>query len=176
MFNEHYTFHKANIERPISDKYLICTHNYTFKTEKTQYIAKVEQYIHNIYIIKFFRKQDKNRKNRYSLLTNERKCTRIVSTCIHILISILKNDELASFGFLGANTVTKEYEEGKSDTKRFRIYKQAMENLIGDKVFAHSMDKQHSTYLMVNRKNVSVEDFTDQAKLMFDDIFPQLSE
>lgn len=174
MFDVFYVFNKVNIERPINDKHLICTHNYTFKANGTPYIVKVEEYPGKIYIIKFFRKQDRKRIDRYHILTNEFKCTSIVSTCIRILKSILDKDTSASFGFLGSNTVTKEYEELRNETQRFKIYKGAMENLVGDTVFEHSMDLKNSTYLMINRKNPSIDDFINKSRDMFDEIFPAL--
>lgn len=176
MFEGFYYFNKGNTVKPISDKYLICTHNYSFNSEKTRYLVQVEQYPLSIYIIKFHRKQDKGRKDRYNILTAEFKCVKIVSTCIRILISIYKKDALASFGFLGANCIGENGngDEPKSNTKRFRIYKRAMENLISEDLFFHSMDIRNSTYLMVNKRHESVDDIINKAKHMFEDIFPAL--
>jgi len=174
MFDAPYAFRKANTEHPVADKHLICTYNYVFKADDTPYIAKVEVYPNNIYIIKFFRKQDRRRKNRCHILTNEFKCTKIVATCIAILVSILDKNSKASFGFLGSNTIEGNYEELRSETKRFKIYKRAMENLVGNNVFEHSMDVANSTYLMVNKNNSSVDDFINESKVMFDEIFPDL--
>ena len=174
MFDVYYAFNKVDTERPIKNNFLICTHNYTFKAGATPYIAKVEEYPDNIFIIKFFRKQDRKRIDRYHVLTNEFKCTKIVSTCIRILISILEKNENASFGFLGANTINKEYEELRGETKRFKIYKRAMENLVGENIFEHTMDTINSTYLMVNRRNQTTDDFIERAKEMFNEIFPAL--
>lgn len=176
MFDSPYHFRKANTERPVTDKYLIQVHNYTFKVGMVQYMSKVEEYPNHLFIIKFFRKQDRKNRNRFSLLTNENRCTRIVATCIMILLSILKKNKLASFGFLGSHTVTNNYEELKNETKRFKIYKRAMENLIGEDVFLHSMDLAHSTYLMVNNNNADVDSFILFAREMFDDIYPSLSD
>ena len=174
MFDVFYPFRKDNIERPIQAKYLICTHVYTFRANNTPYIANVEQYPHNIYIVKFFRKQDRKTLNRYHILTGENKYTKIVATCIRIMRTILNRNSNASFGFLGSTTIIGSYEEVKSETKRFKIYKYAMENLVGDKVFEHSMDLANSTYLMVNRNNGSIDDFINNARIMFDEIFPEL--
>ena len=109
-------------------------------------------------------------------MTNEHNCPKIVSTCIHILLSVLKSKPLASFGFIGANTIdhANNFVEGKRSTKRFRIYKKAMENLIGQQKFHHSMDQIHSTYLMVNNNNHSVQDIINKAKMMFERIYPEL--
>jgi hypothetical protein len=109
-------------------------------------------------------------------LTNEFKCSKIVATCIMILKSILDKNENASFGFLGSNTITRDYRELRNETQRFRIYKGVMENLVGGTVFVHSMDLSNSTYLMVNKNNVSIDDFINRSKDMFDEIFPNLAD
>ncbi len=170
MFEGCYKFRKANVDTPYNKKHHLRTHIYTFKTVKTPYIIHVEEYPENIFILKFFRKQDRNRVDRFNIITNEGKCTRIVGICIRVLIDILGKNKNASFGFLGANSKNEE----KDNSQRFRIYKFAMENLIGDDMFIHSMDLPNSTYLMVNRKNEKPESFVERAKLMFEEIYPQL--
>lgn len=47
---------------------------------------------------------------------------------------------------------------------------------MGEDVFVHSMDLVHSTYLMVNKNNADPDSFIEKARLMFDDIFPALSD
>ena len=111
-------------------------------------------------------------------MTNEHKCAKVLSTCIRIMLSIYTKNPLASFGFLGAHIVESEtgYEESKSVTKRFRVYRTAVVRLFGLETFTHLRDFQHSTYLMINNKNKDVEDIKDKARKMFDDIFPELNE
>lgn len=176
MFEGYYTFNKANVDTPLNyKKHLLKTHIYRFKTEgRTPYIVHVEEYPGHIFIIKFFRKKDRNNKNRFNIVTNEGRCTKIVTTCIRILVSILHKVPDASFGFLGAHTVTKSEVESKTNTQRFRIYKFAMENRIGENLFVHSMDEIHSTYLMVNKANKKPDAFVEKARKMFEEIFPEL--
>jgi hypothetical protein len=83
----------------------------------------------------------------------------------------------ASFGFLGAHTIdfSKEYEERKFNTRRFRIYKYAIEELIGTEYFSHYMDVTNSTYLIVNNKVSDTDAFSLAAIEMFMDIHPELA-
>ena len=94
------------------------------------------------------------------------------------MLSIYNNDPMASFGFIGAHTINKEigYEEPKSLTKRFQVYKMAMFALFGTETFTHFIDNEHSAYLMISNKNKSVENIKQSAKKMFEDIFPDLAE
>jgi len=174
VFDSHYSFIKVGCKHTFIHYNYIKTHIYTFKTNKAKYIVEVEEYRQNIFIIKFYRKIDRFCKNKFNVLTNEFNCTRIISTCVRILISILEKNHSASFGFLGSNTISPNFIEKKEDTQRFGIYKAVMENFVGDIVFSHAMDKIHSTYLMINRNNQPEDRFLVIAKQMFEGIFPEL--
>ena len=174
VFENFYSFNKVGCKKPYTNHNFVITHIYSFKTNRARYIAEIEEYKHLIYIIKFYRKCDIHNAHKYNILTHEYNCTQIVSTCIRILVEILNKNPAASFGFLGSNTINNGREELKQKTKRFNIYKTAMENLIGDKVFVHSMDEVHSTYLMANRKNEPIEGFLLTAQNMFEEIYPEL--
>jgi hypothetical protein len=112
------------------------------------------------------------------MLTNENRGSKVISTCIRIMLQIYTKNPMASFGFIGANTVDpeKSYTESKQLTKRFRVYRLAMYALFGTKTFTHYADTGHSAYLMVNNNVKSVDGVKDAAKLMFEDIFPDLAQ
>ena len=78
---------------------------YQFNTEKYPYLIEVERYPCQIYVFKFYRRIHKKNKQRFNLMTNEGKCSRIVGTCFSIFLSIYEKNPLASFGFLGAHTI-----------------------------------------------------------------------
>lgn len=40
----------------------------------------------------------------------------------------------------------------------------------------HYCDFEHSTYLMINNKNKSVDEIKDKAVIMFNEIFPELQD
>lgn len=156
--------------------YLNSKTTYTFTTETgSDYLIEVEEYLHSIYVIKFCKKKLKNHPKRFNLLTSEHKMSKIVSTCIHLMLSILKKDDLASFGFLGSNTIIFGGRvEQKANTKRYRVYKYAVQNLIGEDFFSHHTDINNSTYLVLNKKHKDCNYVLEQANKMFDSIFPDL--
>ena len=78
---------------------------------------------------------------------------------------------------MGAHTINlaERFEEQRSNTKRFRIYKYAIEELIGTESFTHFMNEENSTYLLVNNKVESIDLLSANADNMFIDIYPQLA-
>jgi len=174
MFENSYAFSKCNKTQALNKAYLYETIFYRFSTPIDRYMVELEHYHHSIFIIKFYRTKDRKNKNKFNILTREYNCTRIISTCIKILLEVLEEKPLASFGFIGSYTIDNNYIEDKNCTQRFRIYKMVMENLIGEIRFYHSMDLVHSTYLMVNSGNKSPNEIIAKAKIMFEKIYPEL--
>jgi hypothetical protein len=138
---------------------------YSFRTSKYPYLIEVEKYPHNIYIIKFYRRANKGSKERFNLLTNEGKCSRIVGTCFSIFLDIYNKNPLASFGFVGSHTIdrSKGSIEPKNETKRFKIYRMAVFNYFGEETFSHFEDATNSVYLAISNKNKSVSKISDEA-------------
>jgi hypothetical protein len=178
VFDSYYRFSKVGVDKAHNKQYLKEIITYSFKSDNNYYLVEVEVYVLDIYIIKFFLKKHKRNPFKYNLLTNENRCSRIVSTCIRIMIEIHDKNPKASFGFLGANIIEQEsgFEEPKNATKRFMVYKRAMYALFGTETFTHYIDLEHSAYLMISNKNSSVDDVKDSAKKMFEDIFPDLAD
>jgi hypothetical protein len=178
VFDSYYQLNKVGVDKAHNKKYLIEVITYSFKSDRNYYLVEVELYRYDIYIIKFFLKKDKRNKLKYNVLTSENRCSKIISTCVRIMLQIHEKNLLASFGFLGANTIKKEigYNEPKEMTKRFQVYKKAMYALLGIKTFTHYYDADNSTYLMINNKCKSVEGSFNNAKKMFEEIYPALTE
>ena len=74
---------------------------------------------------------------------------RIFSTCIQIAALILQKDPLASFGFIGENSIG----EDSQNTRRYRIYRVLSERYFSPKAFIHEKDDFNSTYFIINKKN-----------------------
>jgi hypothetical protein len=176
VFDNPYQFTKVGSKRPHNIQSFVKTHIYSFRAEKTRYVVEVEEYSFNIFIIKFYRKSDTMDPLKFNVLTNEFKCSKIIATCVHVLLHIHRNNSNASFGFLGANTITGNYEEAKESTQRLNIYKKVMMNLIGDTFFEHHIDIIHSTYLMANKSNVPMDGFVSTVKKLFEEIYPSLED
>ncbi len=92
------------------------------------------------------------------------------------MLHVLKKNPGASFGFMGAHTVdlANRIEEQRANTKRFKIYKYAIEGFFGVQHFTHFINETNSTYLLVNNKVSSVDELSEEAERMFLEIFPQL--
>lgn len=177
MFDNAFHFNKVGFQNAHQKKYLLSLTIYSFKTDNEKYLVEVEHYRSDVFVIKYFLKKHKSNKKRFNLLSHEFKCSRIVATCIILVMSILKKHPNASFGFLGAHTIdlSNKYEEKKFNTRRFRIYKYAIEELIGTENFSHYMDVTNSTYLIVNNKVGNTDVFSANATNMFIEIHPELA-
>lgn len=176
MFLDFYHYKKL-FERPAKkSKYLISVTTYEFNSDIHKYLLFAERYKNDIYVIKYCLKAHKNHAKRYNILTQEGKCSRIIGTCLRVMLSIFKKNPNASFGFLGSHTIdsTRRHEEKRNNTKRFRVYKQAIIDLFGDEKFTHFMNIDNSTYIMVNNIHGDVEQISSEAADMFLELYPRL--
>jgi len=178
MFNSHYPFSFRFTKKYKKHPSLKARTTYTFSTEREGYIIECEEYLHGIYVIKFFPKRLRQNSKRFNALTNEYKTSRIIGTCVEVILSILKRNSKASFGFVGSHTFDpkRRYEEKRNCTKRFKIYRYAVFSLIGEETFSHFMDEKNSTFLLVNNNNSDITYIKKEADSMFDLIFPALDE
>lgn len=121
----------------------------------------MELYKHNIYAVKFHLKADRDNPNKYHKLTDLKEFRPIINTCIKVVLDVFKKDSCASFGFIGSNTITKDYVEPKENTKRYRVYKRLVLTYFSDEYFKHIVDTQHSSYMLLKRtelkKNPNLE-------------------
>jgi len=145
---------------------------YSFRTDLYPYLIEVEQYNHNIYVLKFYRRLHKNNKERFNLMSNEGRCSRIMGTCFSIFMDVYKKNPLASFGFVGSHTIDKKrsFIESTTETKRFRVYKTAVLSYFGEETFSHFYNPEHSTYLAISNKNKSVFKIKDEADKILEDL------
>jgi hypothetical protein len=183
MFETSYHFHKVGDQKPNNKKYLERLYTYSFRTASLNnkqkgrlYLIEVEKYAYNIYVIKYYPKYLKSSPKRFNILTGENKCSKIVGTCLQVMLQILSKDKFANFGFMGAHSVDpiNNIEEDRHNTKRFRVYKQAIENLFGIELFSHYIDITNSTYIILNNNNDDHHNLIFNASMMFDDLFPEL--
>jgi hypothetical protein len=179
MFDpEHsYTYHRVGDHSGLttSRKHVEHLTIYQFSTGYHPYLIEVEKYPHQIYVFKFYKRIHKKNKQRFNLMTNEGKCSRIVGTCFSIFMSIYEKNPLASFGFLGAHTIdqSKNIVEPKRETKRFIVYRQAVQNYFGMETFSHFADINTSIYLAVSNKNKNVHEIADEATRLINQLLDQ---
>lgn len=134
----------------ILEDFLQIRHTYRFKTRLNRvYFIEVEEYKSHIYFAKFYCRLHKNLKNRYKIQLDDGDAFRIFSTCIQLAARIIKEDPLASFGFIGENSIGEE----PNNTRRYRIYRVLSERYFSPKAFVHEKDDSNSTYFIINKKN-----------------------
>ena len=179
MFDRYYKFNLVDKKAtPRSD--VLCTWRYNFKTHIRRYIAVVEQYKNDIFIIKYYADCHSRSRYKFSYIFNDEKPPRIIRTCINIMLDFYKNYPEASFGFIGAYSSNKKTNgvrvtESKSNTQRYRIYKTLMYNFFGKESFAHSTNRKYSGYLIINREKGSIRVFKKNAEKLFSKLYVELN-
>jgi hypothetical protein len=167
MFISFYVFSKLNfVTKKIGDDVLI-EHTYAFrgKTGK-RYIVTVEQYDYSIHIIKFCLQERKIYSDRFNQLTHLNECSRVLTTIGEIMKHVLKKNPFASFGFVGTNLPVEE----KNNTKRFKLYRRVVSQIISPVAFEHKYSQRHSAYLLLNRNNQEI-DLLNKVTVMFERIY-----
>jgi len=175
MFDTGYPFNQINRKDGVNDGH-ICTWFFNFNTEQRRYIVEVELYDLNIYVLKYYADCHSRSKNKYRFILNEGKASKIIRTCIDIMLHFYNLNPLASFGFVGINShgkikKGKKVKESITNTQRFRIYKRVMSNFFGKETFSHSRTSKYSAYLMINRKCKGIRAFKAEAQKMFSKIY-----
>lgn len=127
-------------------------YKFRFKTNKHTYIVDIEQYKNQIFILKFYLKNHRNSKNRFSFRTHEGQATAILSTCLKIAVELYIKIPLASFGFVGGNDV----DEKISNNKRYRIYKAVAFRFFSEEKFEHYKNDKNSLFLLFNKENQTI--------------------
>ena len=151
-----------------ADSLLMRTLQYRFKSSKSNhtYIVRVECYTHHVYCLKFYDKSVSLSRNKYSLRTNTFEPRTIMYTLCHIMESVLKQDELASFFFIGAED---EKDGPGATTRRYRIYRRFVSSVVSNKLFEHYRVNDLSLYILLNKAtaynhNELVEKIMDEVK------------
>jgi hypothetical protein len=124
-------------------------HTFTFKAKSNQtYIVELHEFESSLlWFIKFYLKAHRLSEIKYQLHTGLNEFPGVLSTCINIMQHLYDKNPYISFGFIGMNSL----EEALEGSKRFRIYRKAMERCFSPIKFFHMMKKEHSIYLLVNK-------------------------
>jgi len=146
---------------------LVCTHHYTFRTRKNRrYVVVAEQYVHHVYVLKYYPLSYQKSPNKFKVLTNDGDAFRILSTCLRVFADIRERDPLASAGFIGESLEG----EDEANTKRFRIYVQAVITFIGLRDFVHHPSVAASAYFLQNKANPE-PDLMQKVERMFQELY-----
>ena len=143
-------------DKSVKDNLLEYALQYRFKSTKSNhtYIVRVEKYIEHAYCIKFFDKANMLSDNKFSLRTGTFEPRTIFYTLFHIMMDVYKKDPKASFFFIGAED---EKDEMGEATRRYRIYRSFVSDVLSSKVFKHHRNNELSLYILMNREAVNDE-------------------
>jgi|SRR6185437_12438462 len=133
---------------------LLREHKYSFKNRfNFQYIVNVEEYQHEVYIVKFHLAAHALSKWRYCLMTNQQDARRIIYTCVDIGKELHAEFPYASFGFIGNPTKPEIKKKKFFETKRYRVYQNFAKFFFDPELFEHAYNTEKSTYILLNKKN-----------------------
>ncbi len=153
MMTEGYPFIQEYVDRRGADDLMEYTIQYRFESSKSghSYIVRVERYIEHTYCVKFYDDANRQFYDKYSMRSSTFEARTILYTVMNIMLDVYKQDENASFFFIGAED--EKDVRGKA-TRRYRIYHSFVSSVVGDSVFTHSRNDLLSLYILVNKKNV----------------------
>jgi|GEM_PF-161297 len=176
----------------------LCTlRTFRFTTPKKNiYIVRIEEYKLHTFMLKFHLAKHKNNKYKYNITTNFNETRGILYTCIAIMHSILIDSKLASFGFIGAQTIftdtdsihrvklkrCKEYikvqntiKEPMQNNSRFRVYQGIVSYFVREVNFVHLVDENNSAYILLNKAHqLELPNLEDLVSEMFERNFAPL--
>jgi len=145
-----------------ADALLEYTMQYRFKSTKSNhtYIARVEKYLEHSYCIKYFDKANMLSENKFSLRTGTNEARTVYYTLFRILLDVLKRDPKASFFFVGESD---DKDLAGEPTRRYRVYKRFVPDLVSEESFAHKRNEELSLYILVNKKAVAdIDDYANR--------------
>ncbi len=158
MFDKSFPFRVTGHKIETIDGNDVKLHLLVFRTSKHRtIIVQVYEHDHYMYVLKFFDKNHKYSERKYSLLNSDGEASRIINTCINIMLSFYEKNAYASFAFMGAPTekellINKNAgRHGAYNTKRFRLYRLIMSNFFHPVRFLHIQNTGCSVYMVVNR-------------------------
>lgn len=160
MFSLTYPCHFIRFNH-VNDGVHMKTHVYSFKARNNQrYIVEFDEFIGNVFLVKFYQKNHSGSPNKYNILTNSGWSCSVIYTVFDLMLRTWRNNSFGnvSFAFMGSNTISANgNEEPKKNTKRFHFYKVMIANFVGDKNFTFKQNIDSSIFVMLNKRNTSVE-------------------
>lgn len=153
---EGYPFIFQMNDKSVKDELLEYALQYRFKSARSNhtYIVRVEKYIKHTYCLKFFDKANMLSDNKFSLRTGTFEPRTIFYTLMHIMMDVYEKDPKASFFFIGAED---EKDEMGEATRRYRIYRSFVSNVLSNRIFNHHRNNELSLYILVNKSCVPDE-------------------
>ncbi len=153
MFDQPYPFRSGpRIPEPQPSGYLR-VYTYVFHTENGPYVVRLEELISSFFAVKFYPKRLKHSPKKYSQLTRYGNASRVLATCLHVMLDMRRKVPPASFGFQGASLLG----EGIQGTKRYRIYKRIFQTFFSPAEFRHLDYPSQSMYLILSNRQLMAQ-------------------
>jgi hypothetical protein len=172
MFQDSYkfTYHNCRPEVQKGGNFLVYTLSFRGQADSNnrkglRYIVRVEEYAHHFLAIKLYPKNLSLSQKKYQLLTGQNNMPRILATCLQIMKYFYQKNPYVSFGFIGSNSEDEEV----SNTKRYRIYRYAMEAFFSPTTFQHFVYEKQSAYILLNRQNAE-KDLLEKITIVLESI------
>jgi hypothetical protein len=149
MFDKGYDYRKVQVDKSKGEGVFLTKHIFVFisSSNHRKYIVEVEEYKYNMFILKFHLKCHNKADDKYSRMTKFNDVTKVLRTCIDIMIQMYKDNPYSSFGFMGANMVDEEIPANK----RFRVYSVIMNRFFSPKRFWHNQNWNKNLYFLINK-------------------------
>lgn len=138
-----------------------------FFSDKYKYHVHVDKFDNHLYLVaffphldsSFFEKQEKLSQrgreyhDKYTYQTKENIFYDVMTIMMDKCETILKNDSLASFSYMGAPDIITNKESDLENTKRFRVYNKLMIDHFKD---THTLDgdPKYSITVLINKKYI----------------------
>lgn len=133
------------------------TYEYYFRSEKSKLVYIIEATYHegNFFAVKFFCKNHRFSKNKYSLQTKTDEPFKIMWTCTQVLPKLMSKYPNVSFVAIGARSIAGKKIEDMQNTIRFKMYKRHIFNLYKEDQYILLDIPDNSGIAMVNIEEAS---------------------
>ena len=142
----------------------LVAHLFVFKSNKSHitYFIECEVFDKNVLALKFYNKNHKESKNKFSFLTNSNEVWSILHTCIQVIPMLEKEHFGCSFVAIGAQGISPDgRQEQIENTQRYLTYKRILFKLFENSFNYALIDSdEHSALLMMN-----ILEFVEDEKL-----------
>ncbi len=104
MFGSPYEFQYKNHSKGGPQDPFLRLHTYKFMVDGEPYIVRAEEYKWRVLAIKFYPKSFEDSPDRYRKLTKKGKASRILSTCLQVMLDIRRRYPQASCALSAATS------------------------------------------------------------------------
>jgi len=156
---------------------------YKFTSPKKKvYHVVIDEFPHKVFVVKYYLKIDEARNDKFNRIINDGHANRIIGTVVAITLSIWKEDQFASFAYIGIFKINSESYRHRRESKdtigtqRFSIYKRITENLFGGNAFLHSVSEQMNAYMLISRQHSQPAKVLTEVIDEFRNVFPDVMQ